>query len=127
VLVCTITLYFERQNSLRILKELFFGGMSMPRCICCNDFFKSTPDVCSEICPKCKEYEELQSKVTCFGCNESFDSVEIFNGLCPHCRVYENPYNFENDSNLEKADYNEYELVSYDELESDVLEDDYDN
>jgi Zn finger protein HypA/HybF involved in hydrogenase expression len=68
------------------------------------------------ICPKCREYESARGFISCHSCNALVDYDEVIDGICPECGY---PISDGNDDDIE--------LLSFEDLEYDESEDDFDS
>lgn len=87
----------------------------MPICLRCGEKFKNSVDINLPICPKCRAYESERGFISCRQCNTILESDEAIEGLCSDCR------------SLTDEEDDRIEFLSFEELQYDELEDDFDN
>jgi Zn finger protein HypA/HybF involved in hydrogenase expression len=91
------------------------GGILMPVCLRCGERFKNNLDINLPICPKCREYEYARGFISCRSCNTLIESTEAIGGYCTDCH-----------ENLADELDDEFEMVSFEELQADEENDDFD-
>ena len=89
-------------------------------CKRCGEKFLLKSDESREFCQECMEYE-AEHYIQCEGCQELFEIEEIIEGLCSTCRSINGFCETEEDNKNK-----DYEVLSYEELSKDSLEESYD-
>lgn len=94
----------------------------MPRCILCKEKFKisSKNETPSKLCSQCIDYLRLQGKTTCIWCSKVCYYEDVTNGLCPSC------WQVESSSNGCESGEIGIEIISYETLQEDNIDEDYD-
>lgn len=96
------------------------GDIMYISCKRCGEKFLCKPDESREFCQECRDYE-AEHYIKCDECEELYEIEKIIDGLCSTCRSINNLYESEEDNKNK-----DYEIVSFEELLKDSLEESYD-